>query len=234
MTKEENSFLYLLMTDSVWYNKKNIGCLNKKGSLNAAGGKRMKTDVMIASGDEKQIEAMLSEVDKVAAYKGLSPEGTLKLRLLAEEMMGLIRAVTGKKEGKFWIEDTDGIFELHLKVNTLMDESRREQMLSVATSGENEATRSFLGWIASFFEPAAAVPMFHSAPVGAAPQMYGSLDWSMEDYRAQLQEYREQNKEGSIEAWDQLEKSVLAHVADDVKVSIRGRVVELIILKKLS
>ncbi len=194
----------------------------------------MKTDVMIASSDEKQIEAMLSEVDKVAVYKNLSPKGALQLRLLAEEMMGLIRAVTGKKEGEFWIEDSDGLFEMHLKVKTLMDETRREQMLSVSSTGENEATKSFLGWISSFFEPAVSVPTFHTAPMGAAPQMYGSLDWSMEDYRAQLQEYREQNKEGSIEAWDQLEKSVLAHVADDVKVSIRGRVVELIILKKLS
>ncbi len=194
----------------------------------------MKTDVMIASGDEKQIEAMLSEVDKVAVYKNLSPKGALQLRLLAEEMMGLIRAVTGKKEGEFWIEDSDDLFEMHLKVKTLMDEARREQMLSVSSTGENEATKSFLGWIASFFEPAANVPTFHTAPMGAAPQMYGSMDWSMEDYRSQLQEYREQNKEGSIEAWDQLEKSVLAHVADDVKVSIRGRVVELIILKKLS
>ncbi len=194
----------------------------------------MKTDVMIVSGDEKQIEAMLSEVDKVAVYKNLSPKGALQLRLLAEEMMGLIRTITGKKEGEFWIEDSNGLFELHLKVRTLMDEIRREQMLSVSSTGENEATKSFLGWLSSFFEPTAGVPTFHTAPMGAAPQMYGSLDWSMEDYRAQLQEYREQNKEGSIEAWDQLEKSVLAHVADDVKVSIRGRVVELIILKTLS
>ncbi len=194
----------------------------------------MKTDVMIVSGEENRIEEALSQVDKVAAYKDLSTKGALSLRLLAEEMMGLVRSITGKKEGEFWIEDKNGTFELHLRVNTLIDESRREQLLSVSTSGVNEATRTFMGKIRAFFEPEAGMPTFHTGPAGAAPQMYGSMDWSMEDYRAQLQEYREQNGAGALEAWDQLEKSVVAHVADDVKVSIRGRVVELTIEKKLA
>ena len=47
--------------------------------------------------------------------------------------------------------------------------------------------------------------------------MYGSYQWSMEDYREQLRQYREQNAEGSQEAWDELEKSVVSRVADDVK-----------------
>ena len=33
--------------------------------------------------------------------------------------------------------------------------------------------------------------------------------------------------------WDELEKSVVTHVADDIKVSIRGQQVEMTILKKL-
>ena len=36
------------------------------------------------------------------------------------------------------------------------------------------------------------------------------------------------------EAWDELEKSVVAKVADDVKVAIRGRTVEMTIVKKLN
>ena len=36
------------------------------------------------------------------------------------------------------------------------------------------------------------------------------------------------------EAWDELEKSVVKNVADDVRVSIRGGFVEMIILKKLA
>ena len=36
------------------------------------------------------------------------------------------------------------------------------------------------------------------------------------------------------EEWDELEKSVVAKVADDVKVSMRGRNVEMIIVKKIA
>ena len=34
-------------------------------------------------------------------------------------------------------------------------------------------------------------------------------------------------------AWDELEKSVVSHVADDVKIAIRGREVEMTIIKKM-
>ncbi|MBQ3304242.1 MAG: hypothetical protein IJH03_06845 [Clostridia bacterium] len=64
--------------------------------------------------------------------------------------------------------------------------------------------------------------------------MYGSYQWSMEDYREQLRQYREQNAEGSQEAWDELEKSVVSRVADDVKVSILGRTVEMTIVKRMA
>ena len=36
------------------------------------------------------------------------------------------------------------------------------------------------------------------------------------------------------DAWDELEQSVVKHVADDVKVSIRNGLAEMIILKKLA
>ena len=63
--------------------------------------------------------------------------------------------------------------------------------------------------------------------------MYNSYVWSMEDYRDQLRQYSEQSKQEAKEAWDELEKSVVGHIADDVKVSILGRTVEMTIEKKL-
>ena len=56
----------------------------------------------------------------------------------------------------------------------------------------------------------------------------------MEDYRDQLRQYREMNEKDHLEDWDELEKSVVAKVADDVKVSIRGNTVEMIIIKQIA
>ncbi len=194
----------------------------------------MKSDVLVITGGDAGMDAVLRQVDAVAAYKALSPKNAMYLRLLAEETMALMRAITGDLEGKFWIEDRDGVFELHLKVVTLIDEEKRAQLLSASTTGKNEATRGFMGKIRAFFQPSAGAPVFATGFVGGAPQMYGSYAWSMQDYRAQLEQYRKQNAGEAQEDWDELEKSVVARVADDVKVSIEGRTVEMTILKDMA
>lgn len=194
----------------------------------------MKTDVIVISNDGNNMEAVLDQVDALAVYKALSPENALHLRLLAEETLALMRAITGEADGEFWIENRENVYELHLKVETLIDADEREKLLSTSTTGRNEATRSFMGRLRAFFQPSAEAPVFDSGFAGGAPQMYGNYEWSMEDYREQLRQYREQNAEGSHEAWDELEKSVLSRVADDVRVSILGRTVEMTIVKEMA
>lgn len=191
----------------------------------------MKTDVLKISSDGSNMEAALAQVDKLSAYKGLSPKNTLYLRLLAEETMAMMRAITGNVNGEFWIEDEDQVYSLHLRVSTLVDEKQRGQLLSASTSGKNEAARGFMGKIRSFFEPSAGVPLFSAGISGGSPQAYTSYVWSMEDYKDQLRQQGEQS--GTREAWDELEKSVVGHLADNVKVSILGRTVEMVIMKKL-
>ena len=63
----------------------------------------MRTDVITVSAKGKQMQTALDQVDKVAAYKGLTPKDALHLRLLAEEMMSMMRSITGEPEGQFWI-----------------------------------------------------------------------------------------------------------------------------------
>ena len=74
----------------------------------------MKTDVIRVTNAEGGVRAALNQVEKVAAYKGLSGKSALHLRLLTEEMMGMMRSITGEVEGKYWIEEEDGLYALHL------------------------------------------------------------------------------------------------------------------------
>ena len=67
----------------------------------------MKTDVITVSSKGNQMEAALAQAEKVAAYKGLTGRNAMHLRLLTEEMMGMMRSITGETEGKFWIEDEE-------------------------------------------------------------------------------------------------------------------------------
>lgn len=195
----------------------------------------MKTDVIVVSSSGDQMNAALNEAEKVAGYKNLSRKSALHLRLLTEEMMSMMRAVAGDVTGRFWIEDDGEEFQLHLKVNTDMDEEQREKLISASTSGKNEATRGFMGKIRAFFEPVEGYPMFVNAGMpDSTAGLYNDMSWSMRQYRQQLMGYVEENRSGAAEAWDELEKSVVSHVADDVKVSIYGRNVELVIVKKMA
>ena len=180
------------------------------------------------------MEAALAQIDKISVYKGLSRQNTITLRLLTEEVLSMMRAIAGNVNGQFWLEDQDGVYELHLLVRTLVDEKIRGQLLAASTSGKNEATRGFMGKIRAFFEPSAEVPMFSAGFAGGAPQMYESYSWSMEDYRDQLRQRHELDQRSSQEEWDELERSVVANLVDEVKVSIRGRNVEMIIIKNLA
>ena len=200
----------------------------------------MKTDKISVSSQGARMNAALEQADKVAAYKGLSMKDTLHLRLLTEEMMGLMRSITGEREGIFWIEDEDGEYRLHLQVRTLLNSEEREQLLAVSSSGRNESAKGLMGRIRDFFDWGSDEDLATYTSPLLLPDAFEytsspSLDWewSMARYENALSTQIEQGDQNVREAWDELEKSVVSHVADEVKVSIRSGTVEMIIYKKL-
>ena len=199
----------------------------------------MKTDVVAISARGSGMEAALEQAEKTAAYKGLAGKDAMHLRLLTEEMMGLMRSVTGETDGLFWIEDRDGIYELHLQVRTRLSDDKREQLLSVSSSGKNESAKGLMGRLRDFFYWSGDDDLAIGESTLLLPDAFEhssspTLDWewSMKRYEAALHTMVEQNDPAAREAWDELEKSVVKNVADDVKVFIRSGVVEMVILKK--
>ena len=201
----------------------------------------MKTDVIKVSSRGSRIETALNQAQLVADYKKLSPKNALHLRLLAEETLCMMRSITGETEGEFWIEDEDGVYQLHLRVRTPMDSVKREQLLAVSSSGKNESARGLMGRLRNFFameadEDIAAVSGTLYAGLYEETSSTSVLDyeWSMLRYEEQLAARIRTDDTAAKEAWDEIEKSVVAHVADDVKVSIRVRTVEMTIFKKMA
>ena len=201
----------------------------------------MKSDVMIVSSRGDQIDKALNQVEKVTAYKGLTGKNALHLRLLTEEMMGMMRSITGETEGKFWIEDEDGVYQLHLRVETRMDSDKRDRLLSASSTGKNESAKGLMGRLRDFFDRGAdedissfTSPLLYSDAYEHSSTPTLDWEWSMTRYEEELFNRVRNNDSAAREAWDELEKSVVAKVADDVKVSIRGRSVEMIIVKKMA
>ena len=201
----------------------------------------MKTDVITVSSKGSEMETALLQVDKVAAYKGLSTKNALHLRLLTEEMMGMMRSITGETEGQFWIEDDQDVYQLHLKVSTRMNSAKRDQLLAASSSKKNESARGLMGLLRDFFERGAdediagynnSLMMYGAGEHSSTPAL--DWEWSMVRYEQELSTRVGQQDADALQAWDELEKSVVAHVADDVKVAIKRGTAEMIIVKKMA
>ncbi len=195
----------------------------------------MKSDVILVSNDGGKLEKALDLTERVVAYWRLPPRTALHLRLLTEELMGMMHGITGERYGDFWIEVESGICMLHLRTETTMDSEKREALLSAASDGVNDAAKGLMGWVRDLFDRGADADV---AALSASVAPYDStaignvFDWSLTQFRESVAMSRKSSPKAE-EVWDQLEKSVVAHVADEVKVSIRGRVVELILYKNL-
>ena len=193
----------------------------------------MKTTEIVISNNGAGMEAALDQADRTAREMGLSPRDAIRMRLLVEEMMSLMRSITGHLDGKFCIETTDDGYHLHMRTETLLDGAQRKQLLSASTSGRNEAHRGLMGKIRAFFEP---MPIDDTPAYLANTIVTGSngedITWSMDAYRERLRGSKDASSEAR-EEWDELEKSVVSHIADNIEVSIHGYEVRLKIDKKL-
>ena len=188
----------------------------------------MRSDTIKISTTGEGIAEALRQAEAVAVYKGLSSKETLQLRLLAEEMMGMFRGLTEELEAEFYIEDKDGAFEMHLKTPTEMNADKRKKLLEASTSGKNEAAVGVTGKIRSVFESLfepekKGAPRYIALGLVSDPVAASTATWSLRDYRDAVRD--------DAEAWDELESSIVAKVADEVKVGIRGGYVEMVIYK---
>ena len=202
----------------------------------------MKTDVIVISPTGEGMAEALKETERAAAYRGLTPKESLRLRLLGEEMMGMLRTIVGDGRASFWVEAEDKVFSLHLAAGVRMTADMREELLKTATSGRNAAVKGFMSRIRDIFtqltEPDSTaidpkdygfsyvdVSSFDaSMGVTTHGMLYG---WSMKEYRSAVEEHRAEEPE----KWDELEKSITARLADEVKVFIRGNTVEMVVEK---
>ena len=114
----------------------------------------MRSDIVKLSGDPSDTALALKQAESVAAFFGMQGKEAIHLRLLAEEMMGMIRSLTETRSAEFWIEDdekADRRLRLHLKAAVGMNTELRKELLSASTSGKNAAAKGFSGKLRDIF-----------------------------------------------------------------------------------
>ncbi|MBR3731194.1 MAG: hypothetical protein IKQ61_07120 [Spirochaetales bacterium] len=191
----------------------------------------MKSDVCKLTKDAASLSAVLSETEKAAAYAGLDHKQTNRMRLLAEELIGMLPELLAFSNGEFWVESDGKEFELHaaLTPDDAMTMFRREQLLSVSKSGKNIAAKGIMNKIrlAAQFMMLDYDSVAERVSVPLEFYRYGMIEhpvWSLE-------KYSEEAKKAQGEPWDELEKSIIANIADDVLVGVQGKRVDIIVKK---
>ena len=171
----------------------------------------MKTDIIKISNSGSGFQSAIEQTLKASQYRGLSHKEEMQLRLCTEEMLSLVRSVTGGLQANFWVESEGKNFSLHLSAKTVMDREKRENLIASATSHKNEAANSFLGRLRDAFESALLSDADNSIPEDALDDLANHVI--------------------EIPEWDEYEQSILRSVADDVKIGIRGGVVDMTVSK---
>ena len=206
----------------------------------------MKSNICKLNKDLTCLEAVLAEVEKVTTYNALEDKKALRLRLLAEELCGMLPGLVENFNGEFWAENEGDNYELHVELKADdMSIDLRDELISVSKSGKNAAAKGIMGKIRAVAESmllAAFEPDL--APTPAQGEFYdyhgynmgfGYIDpimaaetgymysWSLFNYKTAVEEKED--------AYAELERSIVAKLADDIIVGVRGRNVEIVVKK---
>ena len=197
----------------------------------------MKSNVCEVKRGGLGLAGILTEVEKVTEYNGLQQKEALRLRLLAEELVGMLPELVKNYDGIFWLENDQKKYELHVELSVGgLSKEKKEELIEISANKKNAAATGFMGKIRDIAEN---MLLFSDEPshdfyceseylygYGVADVNY-TYAWSLERYMDQ------QNVEKKTEKdWDQLEKSIVAKLADDVIVGVCGSKVEIIIKKE--
>lgn len=209
----------------------------------------MKSNICKLNEDLTCLKAVLAEVEKVTTYNGLEDKKALRLRLLAEELCGMLPGLIENFSGEFWAENDDDNYKLHVRLKADdMNLDLRDELISVSKSGKNAAAKGIMGKIRAVTEtmllaasdpsvqmvlPANEFYDYHGYNMG-----FGYIDptisvetgyvysWSLFNYKTAVEKKEDEYAE--------LERSIVAKLADDIIVGVRGKNVEIVVKKSFS
>ena len=198
----------------------------------------MKSNVCKIENGVNDLQAILKESEKVAAFNGLTHKQTLHLRLLCEEMDGMLPNVIDDFDGEFWIEFEDGVCKINASIRLAeFSVEKKKELINISKNKKNAAAVGIVSKIRCAIEdfflrgtPAQPYDMTTGLYVYSAGNIVGGdyCLWGLSQYRTSVKQ------EEKAEAWDELEKSIIASLADDVIVGVKGKQANIVIVKRFN
>lgn len=205
----------------------------------------MKTDIITVYSDLRGREEAMDTAERFAAYNGITGREAMHLRLLTEETICMIHGILEDFRADFWLETKQTkkgtLCMICLSADKQANKVQEKHILSVSTSGRNENAKGIAGRIrevirrslqTSSSEEESFLTSINDAclGIGTGSSSYPapSADyWSLRLYRQNLSA----KKDAKAEEWDELEKSIISKLADEVKVWLENDRTEVVIEK---
>jgi hypothetical protein len=141
--------------------------------------------------------------------------------------------------GDFWIEYEQGQCKVNVSIELMdLNTSKKEELISLAKNKQNAAAVGLSGKIRSAIENfflVDEVPQDFAMATGIYGFATGSIHaidytyyWSLNQYRYNV------NRDEQAEQWDELAKSLLASLADDIIVGVKGNRADNVIVKNFA
>ena len=196
----------------------------------------MRSNICKIEKGTKDLATILRESEKVAVYNELTHKQTLQLRLLCEEIDSMLPEIIDDFEGDLWIEFEEGVCKVNVSIRfSEFTVEKKDELIRISKNKKNAAAVGITGKIRSAVENIfldeetirVCATSSDAYYLGTGCSDYACL-WSLEKYR------NDTRQKENTESWDELEKSVIASVADDVIVGVKGKQANITIVKKFA
>lgn len=191
----------------------------------------MKSLICPIEGNSNEIERALNEADTFSKQEGLNDSQANVIRLLSDEMLGMIGGILVTSTGRFWIEHNEADFIINLSVET--EVGTRAKAIFDSTS-ENQAYKGLTGLvkkatdsIAQMFEVSGGADF--NVPLSDGVQVIddGAYEWALSKYEESCE------RDEKAEQYDELEIPVIKKFSKDIKISYRNKRVDIKVIANI-
>ena len=202
------------------------------------------SDKFMVNSDAGRMAAARYATENFAWQIRLDRRDTLRLDLLVEETLGMVKTMLDDFYGQLWFAGDDKRCEIHFEATANMDADKKQELLSVSRTGRNAAAKGFMAKLGevitgamhgfgqtldAYGQETVRYGIVHT-PGALSPSMDMMPIWTLSAYRDNLHDAL--GSDGAAdEAWDELEKSIVARLADDVVGGGKGDHIKLVITK---
>lgn len=190
------------------YVESNVDSTGRK-KKSSPSKRNYRSDTIDITSKDSNIENALEVVRHFATRQRLDARATKQIELMAEEAIGIMKGIVNDSRSKFWVEGSGLKYKMHLRFALAVGSEEYKKLMALSTSGRNEAVHTL------------AEKIWERMIAGV--KSTGDSADSNEDYEWSIHDNPDDP--------DSIGESILAAIADDIKVSVTKDRVELIVLK---